>query len=98
MTSPGIPANVESSDDVDDGRDIVALALPSIFISDVSTKAPEPAPEVAEVAMAWQKLALYQETVESAVLKGVQPGRMAEIVGRAAAAGEQLSLAWTYSE
>lgn len=60
---------------------------------------PETLPLTAQVAMDWQNLGPMSTFSE---LHGraarLPPGRLSEIIGRVAAAGEQLGLAWTYEQ
>lgn len=87
--------------DNDSDEQIVALTLPSIFIPGASISWPtgESTPAPVQTATDWQKLAVYSDWSEMHALSaGVTLGRISEIMGRASAAGEQLSLAWIYSQ
>jgi hypothetical protein len=60
---------------------------------------PNPRTSVQATALEWQTAGVQAQWLEiHGVLKGAGEGRVSELVGRAAAAGEQLGLAWTLDQ
>lgn len=54
---------------------------------------------IQETALDWQKIGVYAPWAElHGAHKGAAEGRMSELIGRAAVAGEQLGLAWTFEQ
>lgn len=82
-------------DDDDADAELSAVLLHSLFRAPAHSW-PEPLPLAAATAVAWQDLGPFAQVAEVlTVPRGVVAGRVAEVLGRAASAGEQLGLAWT---
>lgn len=83
-------------DEESDNSRVVAVALGSFFPGDSGKPVNESDREQFTVAIDWQQLATVAQFAEPrGVLAGMPRGYMAEVIGRAAAAGEQLGLALT---
>lgn len=80
----------------DQNSHVAAVVLGSLFAGDGARPVGEADFSRAKIASQWQLLAQYAELAEMrGMLAGMKPGYMAEVFGRAAAAGEQLGLALT---
>lgn len=78
-----------------DEPELIAVVLPTLFCG-LPEKAGDSFTQVAEVARAWQVLGSHSVWAEvHGTSSGVLEGRPTELLGRAAAAGEQLALAAT---
>lgn len=86
-----------SNAEPDDGGRIVALILPSFSSGKVSPATARQS-SVMDVSTEWQKMGANAHLAEiHGMLNGLEEGRLTEIIGRIAAAGEQLGLASTSS-
>ena len=79
---------------------LVAMVMPALaWREDKSglTPPPDPLPLAARTALEWQKLAPHAVWAEvHGTAADVSHDRLNELIGRAAAAGEQLALAWSF--
>lgn len=82
---------------MNDGQ-VVSVVLMTLSLPEVDVKAEDRAHRWAELSTEWQMLGTHSNWGEiHGTTSGVARGRMAEILGLAAAAGEQLGLALTCS-
>lgn len=85
----------DASDDEAD-KVVTALVLRTLFSGVDYGPWPEPLPATAQTALDWQSIGQNVNFFElHGFTLGLEEGRVAELVGRIAAAGEQLGLAWT---
>lgn len=85
----------------EDARIVSQLLVQLCWVPDgmVVPPASDPRPAVQELAADWQQAGIYAEWGElHGALRGVEEGRVSELLGRMAAAGEQLGLAWTMDQ
>jgi len=92
----------ETTNDMAGEGETVAMVLHHLTWTSSSrtvADAPLERAPVKKTAMDWQELGAHAQWAElHGVTKGVVEGRMSELMGRAAVAGEQLGLAWTLDQ
>jgi hypothetical protein len=80
----------------DETGEVSALVLPTLSSGVDPGPWPQPRPPTVETALEWQNTGVHATWSElHGATHGLTKGRLSELIGRIAAAGEQLGLAWT---
>jgi hypothetical protein len=76
--------------------EVVSLVLPTLFSGVAWGPWSEPYPATVQTALEWQNIGVHATWSEMhGATHGLPKGRLSELIGRIAATGEQLGLAWT---